>query len=342
MLIVRISKKYYGFINKLSFFSKHFIYTTSDSFLSSRSTHHTMNANPVINFTDYAEKMKDVLKPPVSNALIFDGLQLKVMFVKGPNQRSDYHLNLGEELFYQYRGDINVHIKDSERNIDEKVHIQEGSMFLLSGALPHSPQRYDDTLGIVIERARNRDDIDGLRWYTETGAVWYEKYFHCTDLGTQIKEAIEEFLRSSQYKSRIPMEEKDMDVSQITSRATFYMKRGLNAIHEPFSLSDTFHSIDGRNTSQQIIASEFDVHLIKGSSSLPSNIHPGCEVFLWQLTGESTITVRDRQGKEHSIILRANSMTMISYDQVLLSISSLSEDSHIIAVQNKAAVIDAM
>lgn len=36
-------------------------------------------------------------------------------------------------------------------------------MFLLPARIPHSPQRYANTVGLVIERARLKTEMDGLR-----------------------------------------------------------------------------------------------------------------------------------------------------------------------------------
>ena len=35
------------------------------------------------------------------------------------------------------------------------MHIKEGEVFLLPGRMPHSPQRNEDTVGLVIERYGN-------------------------------------------------------------------------------------------------------------------------------------------------------------------------------------------
>uniref|UniRef100_A0A8C4N0T7 3-hydroxyanthranilate 3,4-dioxygenase n=1 Tax=Eptatretus burgeri TaxID=7764 RepID=A0A8C4N0T7_EPTBU len=50
--------------------------------------------------------------------------QLQVMFVGGPNQRKDYHIEEGEELFYQMKGDMILKIV--EKGIMKDVHIREG------------------------------------------------------------------------------------------------------------------------------------------------------------------------------------------------------------------------
>ena len=41
---------------------------------------------------------------------------------------------------------------------------QEGEVFLLPGNTPHSPQRFADTVGLVIEQRRRPDNTDKLRW----------------------------------------------------------------------------------------------------------------------------------------------------------------------------------
>lgn len=69
-------------------------------------------------------------------------------------------------------------------------------MFLLPPNTPHNPIRFANTVGIVLEQKRPEESLDRLRWYCankECGELVEEKSFHCTDLGTQIKEAVEGF-----------------------------------------------------------------------------------------------------------------------------------------------------
>ena len=75
--------------------------------------------------------------------------------------------------------------------------IREGDMFLLPGNTPHNPVRFANTVGVVLEQKRPADAIDRMRWYcTGCKAVVHEPAFHCTDLGTQIKAAVEAFKAS--------------------------------------------------------------------------------------------------------------------------------------------------
>lgn len=79
------------------------------------------------------------------------------------------------------------------------VPIHEGSIFLLPANTPHCPVRFKDTIGVVMEQPRKEGANDTMRWYcmSETcrdqATIVWEKVFICTDLGTQIKEVVEEF-----------------------------------------------------------------------------------------------------------------------------------------------------
>ena len=58
-------------------------------------------------------------------------LFLQVFYVGGPNQRKDYHLEEGEELFFMRKGDMCLKIL--EQNKFKDVEIKEGQVFLLPG-----------------------------------------------------------------------------------------------------------------------------------------------------------------------------------------------------------------
>ena len=93
-------------------------------------------------------------------------------------------------------------------------------MFLLPARIPHSPQRFENTIGLVLERDRHPDtELDGLRcewrhamllndnktsgfnycrYFTEKDGELemtslFEKWFYCSDLGSQIATVIKEW-----------------------------------------------------------------------------------------------------------------------------------------------------
>lgn len=72
----------------------------------------------LINLTNWIRENEKFLEPPVGNKLLYDG-QLKVFIVKGPNDRQDFHINNGEEVFFMLRGDmiLTVIYNNEYRNI---------------------------------------------------------------------------------------------------------------------------------------------------------------------------------------------------------------------------------
>ncbi len=111
-----------------------------------------MSVPSPLNFKRWIEENRHLLKPPVGNRRIFRDSQFIVMAVGGPNSRKDYHVDPGEEFFYQVEGDILLRTVQEDKVVD--VRIREGEMFLLPAGMPHSPRRGANTVGLVIERDR--------------------------------------------------------------------------------------------------------------------------------------------------------------------------------------------
>jgi 3-hydroxyanthranilate 3,4-dioxygenase len=113
--------------------------------------------------------------------------------VGGPNARTDYHINETPEWFYQHKGAMVLKVVEPPGTFRDIV-IREGDMFLLPPNTPHNPVRFANTVGLVLEQRRPEGSVDRMRWYCRgCGEVVHEAAFHCTDLGTQIKSAVEAF-----------------------------------------------------------------------------------------------------------------------------------------------------
>ena len=137
--------------------------------------------NP-FNLQKWIDENRHLLKPPVGNKnLYIESGDFIVMIVAGPNARKDYHYNETEELFYQIEGDIIVKTQQNGKMVE--IPIKEGEMFLLPAKVPHSPIRSERSIGLVIERKRNKEDKDGLMWFSDTANVLlYEEYFNLTNI----------------------------------------------------------------------------------------------------------------------------------------------------------------
>jgi len=133
---------------------------------------------------------RDLLRPPVGNKMVWKDREFLVMVVGGPNQRKDYHINPTEEFFHQIEGDMVLRIREGGKPRD--IPIREGQIFLLPPLVPHSPQRPEGTVGMVVEHVRPAGADDRMAWFCERcGSTLYEESFHLVDLGAQLKPIIE-------------------------------------------------------------------------------------------------------------------------------------------------------
>jgi 3-hydroxyanthranilate 3,4-dioxygenase len=150
-----------------------------------------MSAPAPINLQAWVEENRHLLKPPVGNKPIWDGDYL-VMVVGGPNQRSDYHINPGPELFYQVEGGIILKIMEDGQPRD--VPIRQGELFLLPAGVPHSPQRPAGTVGLVVEVPKFAKGTNHLRWFCRNcNTTLHDIPFEPADIGKQIKAMLAEF-----------------------------------------------------------------------------------------------------------------------------------------------------
>jgi 3-hydroxyanthranilate 3,4-dioxygenase len=116
-----------------------------------------------LNLSKWIDEHRDLLRPPVGNAQIWEDADFIVTLVGGPNQRTDYHDDPLEEFFYQLSGDMVLRIMEEGGPRD--MPIRAGEVFLLPPHVRHSPQRPAGSVGIVIECRRPPGAVDGFEWY---------------------------------------------------------------------------------------------------------------------------------------------------------------------------------
>jgi len=107
---------------------------------------------------------------------------------RGPNRRKDYHINPGDEIFYQLEGELNLHyLKDNKH---ELAVLAAGEIFLLPKHLPHSPRRAEGSWTLVVERKRSEEEIDRFIWPCEKcGNKLYETEVRFDDPGDAVSKA---------------------------------------------------------------------------------------------------------------------------------------------------------
>ena len=155
-----------------------------------------MESLHAFNFREWIEANRALLKPPVGNKRVFRDGDFIIMVVGGPNARQDYHVDPGQEFFYQLEGDMVLKTIQDGRQVD--VPIRAGEVLLIPPGLPHSPQRPANTVGLVIERVRRAGELDGFQWYCERcGNRLYEEFFQLADIEKQFPPVFERFFASA-------------------------------------------------------------------------------------------------------------------------------------------------
>lgn len=159
-----------------------------------------MKSLTAFNLQQWIDENRQSLRPPVCNQQVFDEDDFIVMIVGGPNSRKDFHYDEGPELFYQLEGDMLLQTLQDGRRVDIPVH--EGEMLLLPPRVPHSPQRFADTVGLVVERKRLPDELDGFMWFCdECNHKLYEEFLYISDIVGQLPPIFERFYRSEENRT---------------------------------------------------------------------------------------------------------------------------------------------
>ncbi|KFO07592.1 3-hydroxyanthranilate 3,4-dioxygenase, partial [Balearica regulorum gibbericeps] len=208
------------------------------------------------------------------------------------------------QLFYQVKGDMCLKIIENGKPKD--IVIREGEMFLLPARIPHSPQRYANTVGLVIERERLKTEIDGLRYYVgESTNVLFEKWFHCENLGTQLTPIIQEFFNSRQYKTGKP------NPDELLKETPFPLNSA--AVMETFSFQDWLNNHRGKikqKKSLSMFGDNFETEVGAYGPGTTEKSKNNSDIWIWQLEGTSTVTMDGKTlplSADDSLLVRAQS-----------------------------------
>jgi 3-hydroxyanthranilate 3,4-dioxygenase len=159
-----------------------------------------MSAPLPFNLLRWIDQNRGQLKPPVGNKLLFEDGEFIIMAVGGPNSRKDFHHDPGAEFFFQVEGDMLLKTVVEGRRHD--VPIREGDVYLLPAEVAHSPQRPAGSVGIVIERRRAPDELDGFSWYCENcGHCLYLERIAVRNIETELPAIFSRFYSSLEHRT---------------------------------------------------------------------------------------------------------------------------------------------
>lgn len=128
----------------------------------------------------------------IGNKEVFRNSDFIFQIIKGPNARNDFHIDPFDEIFYQLKGHIFLHVIEDGK--ERRLRIEEGDVFILPKQIYHSPRRPPGTIGLVLERPRKPEELDGIAWFCPScSSRLHQVDFWCDDIERGLKDVIAEF-----------------------------------------------------------------------------------------------------------------------------------------------------
>ena len=159
-----------------------------------------MKSLTAFNFQQWIDDHRHLLQPPVCNQQVFEEDDFIVMVVGGPNARDDYHVDEGPEFFYQLEGEMVLRTIQDDQRVD--IPIKAGEILMLPPRVPHSPQRFENSVGLVVERKRQPQELDGFAWYcNQCDNKLYEEFLYVSDIVGQLPPIFERFYNSVENRT---------------------------------------------------------------------------------------------------------------------------------------------
>lgn len=280
------------------------------------------------NIPEWIEAHRKFFLPPTCSKLLHGDGQLKVLFVGGANERRDYHVEEGEELYYMVTGMMCLRIQN--RGKFEQLVIREGEMFLLPARVPHSPQRYHNSVGLVIQRERLPHEKDGLRFLREdTTELFFERWFHCDNVETDFKPIIREYLQSGRHhqdvgKTSALSSEEDIESSRFWPN---FQAQICPPVHLSTWLQENRADLE-RDGRKSLYDARYQTEATVFRRGTHRCTHEHSETWLWQLEGSSVVRTDGAEyalSKGRSLLVKQNSPHEIVLaggdDAVLLSVT---------------------
>jgi 3-hydroxyanthranilate 3,4-dioxygenase len=129
-----------------------------------------------VNLRDWIDRERDSWG---QRRVLWEDSDFIAFVTRGPNARSDFHIDPGDEIFHQVEGELNLHYVDAEGRRQIAV-LGPGDLFLMPALVPHSPRRGPGSWTMVVERRRRPEERDIFVWF-------------CDECGARVHEVVEFF-----------------------------------------------------------------------------------------------------------------------------------------------------
>lgn len=111
---------------------------------------------------------------PRAKRFLWEDSNFWAFVTSGPNDRTAFHVNPGDEIFHQLEGETRLHFVRPDGQRDTVI-LRPGEVFLLPAGVPHSPRREAGSWTLVITSKRTSDSQERWFWYCEQcGATLHE------------------------------------------------------------------------------------------------------------------------------------------------------------------------
>ena len=155
-----------------------------------------MSRLQALNFKKWIDEHRHLLKPPVGNKMVWAGPRVHGHGGgRAERAASDFHVNDGEEFFYQLEGDIALHVHRGRQAARTSPSARARSSSC-PRACPTRRSVRADTVGLVIERQRlpKREGlISSGSARSAANELLRRVRFHLTDIVKQLPPIIEHF-----------------------------------------------------------------------------------------------------------------------------------------------------
>ena len=147
------------------------------------------------NLRRWIDENRHLLKPPVGNKQVFKDASSSSWRSAGRTRARIFTMTRARSSSTSSKATWCSKTMQDGKAVD--VNIREGDVLLLPPHVPHSPQRFANTVGLVVERQRRPGEQDGFLWYCENCShELYSEYFELKNIETELPPVFERFFAS--------------------------------------------------------------------------------------------------------------------------------------------------